>query len=263
MFLQKRFLMFTGLILLIILVVSINLGLSDNIARAQDEKEFTTDFRLEDCQFETKADNPYFPLERNSQLVLEGQEDGEEIRVVISVLNDTEEITLDGIGEIKTRVIEEREWAADELVEISRNFFAQCEQTSAVYYFGESVDIYENGEIVGHEGQWRAGEDGAMPGLVMPGTFLLGSRYFQEIAPDVAMDQAEHVAMGLDVNTPAGNFSRCVEVVETTPLEPGSQSVKRYCPGVGLVFDNGAELVDFGHNIFDLDDDGESNQDDD
>jgi hypothetical protein len=76
----------------------------------------------------------------------------------------------------------------------------------------------------------------------------LGARYYQEIAPDVALDRAEHVKMGLTikVNTiPEKTLFDCVEIVETTPLEPGSKSIKRYCPGVGLVFDNDLELIDF------------------
>ncbi len=37
----------------------------------------------------------------------------------------------------------------------------------------------------------------------------------------------------------------CVEVIETSPLDSkGAQSEKMYCPGIGLVFDDGAELVD-------------------
>jgi hypothetical protein len=115
-----------------------------------------------------------------------------------------------------------------------------------VVYFGEDVDFYEDGEIVGHEGSWRAGVAGAAPGLIMPGTFLLGSRYYQEVAPGVAEDRAEHVAMGLDVEVEAGDFTHCVEVLETTPLEPGAESEKTYCPGVGLVVDGDLELVEFG-----------------
>ena len=46
----------------------------------------------------------------------------------------------------------------------------------------DRIVIVEDGRIVSHEGAWRAGVDGAQPGLIMPGTFLLGSRYFQEIA---------------------------------------------------------------------------------
>jgi hypothetical protein len=89
----------------------------------------------------------------------------------------------------------------------------------------------------------------------MPGTLLLGSRYFQEIAEGTAMDQAEHTAMGLEVTVPAGTFTDCVEVTETTPLEPGAVSEKIYCPEVGLVIDDVIELVEYGFNIVDNEDD--------
>lgn len=257
----RKMLMSAAVILVVVLAVSIGLGLNNGIAtamRAKDEiiylplvageKEFTTDFRLEECKFSTEAKNPHFILQPGYQLILEGEDDGEQVRVVITVLNKTKKINLSGIGEITTRVVQERESVDGELVEISRNFFAQCNRTNDIYYFGEEVDIYEDGEIVSHDGAWEAGKNGAVPGIIMPGTFLLGSRYFQERAPGVALDRAEHILMGLSINTPAGNFTRCVEVLETTPLEPGHESVKRYCPGVGLIFDSGIELVDFGPN---------------
>jgi hypothetical protein len=80
----------------------------------------------------------------------------------------------------------------------------------------------------------------------MPGTFLLGSRYFQEMADGIALDRAEHVEMGIEITTPAGTFSECVRVIETTPLEPDTESEKVYCPEVGLVLDDVVELVDYG-----------------
>ncbi|NJO13215.1 MAG: hypothetical protein HC872_06850 [Gammaproteobacteria bacterium] len=139
---------------------------------------------------------------------------------------------------VTTRVVQEVETADGELVEISRNFFAECAANGDVYYFGEDVDIYEDGEIVSHDGAWLAGRDGAKPGIIMPGgAFLLGSRYFQEIAPDVALDRAEHVADGLEVEVPAGDFDDCVLIEETTPLEPQARGTKTYCPQVGLVLD--------------------------
>ena len=143
---------------------------------------------------------------------------------------------------VTTRVVEEREFEDDDLIEVSRNFMAICGGTNDVVYFGEEVDIYENGKIVSHEGAWQAGRNGAKPGILMPGTVLLGSRYFQEVAPKVALDRAEHVALGLHVGTPAGAFSNCLEVTETTPLDPGSESTKVYCPDVGLVRDGDLEL---------------------
>ena len=101
--------------------------------------------------------------------------------------------------------------------------------------------------IVGHEGAWRAGDDGAREGVIMPGHFLLGSRYFQEIAVGVALDRGENAAMGLDVEVPyAGGttFEDCVRVFETSGLNSSDRSVKEYCPGVGLTFDDGIELTD-------------------
>jgi hypothetical protein len=226
-------------------------------AVAQEEQEFTDDFPVDDCEFSDTGRNAYFSLEPGDRLVLEGDDDGETVVVQITVLKDRRWINFEtDEGEplwIRTRVIEEREWLDGELIEVSRNFFARCEETNDVYYFGEDVDIYEDGEIVSHDGAWRAGVDGALPGLIMPGTALLGSRYFQEIAPDVALDRAEHVALGFEMEVPAGTFDDCLEVVETTPLEPGHESTKIYCEGVGLVVDSDAELVET--NIDDEDED--------
>ena len=211
---------------------------------------FTTDFRLEDCTFSAEDRNAYFSLEPGDRLVLEGEEDGESIVLEITVLNATRAVTFTTARgkrlRVVTRVVEERESVDGELFEISRNYYARCRQTGEIYYFGEDVDFFEDGEIVDHAGAWLAGRGGAQPGLIMPATFLLGARYFQEVAPGVALDRAEHTAMGLTVSVPAGTFRDCVEVLETTPLEPG-QGIKRYCPGIGLVEDAsaGLELVDF------------------
>jgi hypothetical protein len=168
--------------------------------------------------------------------------------LVITVLNQTKSVTIVDDGKsrtIATRVVKEEERADGELKEISRNYYAQCAGTRDVYYFGEDVDIYEDGEIVSHDGAWLAGRNKAEPGIIMPGgAFLLGARYFQEIAPGVALDRAEHVDMDLELELPYDDLEDCVEIHETTPLEPGAVSVKFYCEGVGLVIDNDLELVD-------------------
>lgn len=232
-----------SLVSLVIFLVS---GLSGDLARAASQKKsFTTDFRVDECTFLTTGSNPYFiPLETGAQLTLAGEEGKEEVVVVITVLEDTKEITLDS-GTITTRVIEERETIDGELVEVSKNWFAICEETNSVFYFGEWVDNYEDGTIDNHEGSWEAGVDEATPGIMMPGTFLIGSRYFQEIAEDVAMDRGENLAMDLTVWTPAGTFEDCVQILETTPLEPNAKDIKIYASGVGLVVDGPIRLVDY------------------
>ena len=214
--------------------------------QVQDSNVFTADFNIESLKFVPLGVNPYFILKPCYQLVLEGQDGNEVVHVEITVLPKTKVIQIQGIGKVTTRIVLEQEWVDDELVEESRNFFAISKKTNDVFYFGEEVDIYEDGNVVSHDGSWLAGKDGAMPGIIMPGTFLLGSKYYQEIAPDVALDRAEHIAMGLTIDTEAGTFDDSVEILETTPLEPGAESIKQYARGIGLINDDGVELVDYG-----------------
>lgn len=236
-----------GIVLCVLLSFALA-GAAPKEAAAQPE--FTTDFDVERCEFGSSGRlNPYFSLNPGDQLTLEGEEDGEEVEVEITVSSNTKWInfvTPEGTAlAVRTRVVVEREWIDDELVEVSRNWYARCRQTNDVFYFGESVDIYEDGEVVSHDGSWQAGVGGAQPGIIIPARFLLGSRYFQEIAPGVALDRAEHVEMGLEVDAAGETFESCVRVVETSPLEPGHESVKVYCPDVGLVQDNVATLTDY------------------
>jgi hypothetical protein len=53
------------------------------------------------------------------QWTLEGEEDGVPVKLLITVLDEMR--LIDGI---MTRVVEEREWEDDELVEVSWNYFA-------------------------------------------------------------------------------------------------------------------------------------------
>lgn len=215
--------------------------------------EFTTDFRIEDCTWSAWGrENPYMSLRPGRQQVLEGEEDGTEIRAEVTMLHQLETIhftTAKGKPlTVVARVMEEREFEDGEIVEVSRNWVARCVQTSNIFYFGEEVDNYEDGVLVDHEGAWRAGVDGAQPGLLMPGSFLLGARYFQEQAPDDAEDRGENARMGFAMSVPAGIFTECVQIDETNPLSsnPNAVDVKVFCPGVGIVKDESLELISFG-----------------
>ena len=206
------------------------------------EPQYTDSFMLKECDFSSTGSTPYFVLKPGYQLILEGKEHGENVRLTVTVLGNTEMI--DGI---ETRVVEERETKSNELIEVSRNFFAICRQTNTVFYFGEDVDIYKEGKIVGHEGAWRAGSNGAKAGVMMPGIILLGARYYQEVAPGIAMDRAEIVGMTEVVDTPKGKYENCLKVKETTPLEPNAKEYKFYAPGIGLIKDGALNLTEYGY----------------
>jgi hypothetical protein len=203
-------------------------------------KEFTASLMQDSCVFITTGRNPYFILEPGYQLVLEGIERNDTTHLVITVLNETKKI-----GGVETRIVEENESVNGKTAEISRNFFAFCKQTSSIYYFGEEVDIYKNGKVVSHDGAWTA-EGKNKAGVALPGLILLGSRYYQEIAPGIAMDRAEVISINEILETPAGKFANVLRTEETTLLEPKDISYKLYARGIGLIQDDNLILKKYG-----------------
>lgn len=196
----------------------------------------------ENGPFTTEIDNPYHPLPVGLQLVLEGEEDGEAIRVEIDVLDETEEV-----AGVTARVVTETEYEGGELVEISHNFFVQAPDGTVCYY-GEDVDDYEDGEIVGHGGAWRAGEGGNLPGILMPGDPQPNTKFYQEYAPGIAEDMSAIMEVGVPISVPAGDFADAVHAIDWDPLDgddSGDGEDKYYASGVGLVVDDVAELTDY------------------
>ncbi len=99
-----------------------------------------------------------------------------------------------------------------------------------------------DGEVIGHEGSWMSGVNGARYGLIMPGKPEVGYCYCQELARRVALDRAEIVSFGNTVRVPAGTFYDCLRIRESSDLEKGTQD-KLYAPGVGLLNDGQFKLT--------------------
>lgn len=195
------------------------------------------EFDIAKCNLQTTGRSQYFVLEPGFQLVLEGGD----TRLQITVLEETRKV-----GGVLTRVVEEREWKKGALYEVARNYFAICEQTKDVFYFGEDVDFYENGKVVKHDGSWLAGEKGNKAGLMMPGAPKVGMKYYQEIAPGIAMDRAEIVSLTETCKTPAGSFAGCMKVKEGSAMDRLVTEYKYHAPGIGLVQDEDLKLVKHG-----------------
>lgn len=195
------------------------------------------EFNLSERNLGSTGRNQYFILEPGFRIVLEGNNE----KVAITVLDETQEV-----NGILTRVVEEREWKKGRLIEVSRNFFAICEETKDVFYFGEEVDMYKDGRINSHKGAWLAGKNGARAGLIIPGEPKVGMKYYQEIAPDVAMDRAEIVSLDDALRTPADLFSNCLKTKEGTALNILEKEYKTYAPGIGLIQDQKLLLTEYG-----------------
>lgn len=194
--------------------------------------------------FSLEGASEFFPLVAGNMSVLEGVEiddEGEEVEIRIEsyVLDETEMV-----AGVETRVVEESEFEDGELVEVARDFYAVLAD-GTVCYFGEDVDNYEDGMVVDHEGAWRAGENGNKPGIIMPGDPQVGQIYMQEDAPGNAEDQAENIALGEELDVPAGVFDNTLNVEDCNPLDEGARDEKVYVSGIGIAKDEVAELVSF------------------
>ncbi len=205
---------------------------------------YKNNFDISNRSLVSSGRNDYFILEPGFQIVLEGSTGFlgmTDAKLVITVLDETKEV--DGFI---TRVVEEREWKNDELHEVARNIFEIDNETGDVFYFGEEVDFYSDGEIVNHKGAWLAGINGAMPGLIMAGKPKVGLMYYQEVAPGVAMDRAEIITLDEVLETSAGTFTDRLKTKEGTALNRFEREFKTYAPGIGLIQDQSLLLINYG-----------------
>jgi hypothetical protein len=184
--------------------------------------------------FTTNFSHPYFgstPV--GNQLVLEADEGGEHTRNEVTVLALTR-----NIGGVTTRVIEEREFTDGTLAEVTYNYFVQASDGSICYY-GEDVDVYENGTIT-HEGAW-CGVGPNQPGIFLPADPQVGMEFQNEVAPGIAEDEARIVGKG-PVTVPAGTFHNTIRIRESNPLD-GGKDFKVFAAGVGIVVDGVQKLT--------------------
>ena len=202
-------------------------------------RRFTSDLGADQCTFTDEGRNRFFVLEAGHQTRLAGEIGKHDVEVTATVLDQTR--LVDGV---LTRAIEEVDVVDGSVVEISRSYHAICRETQDAYVFGRELLVGPGDpDEEGGTEAWQSGVEGARPGMTMPGRFMLGARYYLELAPGVALDRAENVAMDVAIDTPAGHFDGCVMTTETSPLEPGEQATLIHAEGIGIVADGGLRLV--------------------
>ena len=90
---------------------------------------------------------------------------------------------------------------------------------------------------VGTAGSFEAGVDGALPGIVMPGSPQVGDKFRQEYAKGVAEDTGEVVDLhGADTTPLTGAARDLVVTKDADMLEPSAPAEhKFFAKGVGLI----------------------------
>jgi hypothetical protein len=176
-----------------------------------------------------KVDNPLFPLEAGTALIFDGTTGERPEHEVARVLMKTK--VIDGITCLQVR---DSNWVAGRLVERTIDWYTQ-DYAGNVWYMGEFATQYRHGEPIGHQGSWKAGRDGAKPGIIMEATPRIGDMYHQEDYPGQAEDMAKVLATDASVETPFGTWIRQALLTKDYSLiEPGVEH-KYYVAGIGLV----------------------------
>jgi hypothetical protein len=203
------------------------------------KKDKTYNPVINPADFVSVIDNQYFPLTPGTTFYYEAETpDGLETDEVYVTHNTP---LVDGVTCIEVLDTVKLEGV---LTELTRDWYAQ-DKWDNVWYFGEDSTQYENGIPVGNEGSWTAGVAGALPGIIMEGDPQPGDRYRQEYAAGVAEDMGKVMRLNAKASVPYGDFPKCLETKEWSPLEPGAEEQKFYAPGVGnvLVLEHQGKVV--------------------
>ncbi len=218
---------------IMVIAVLVCSGLGATPLAAQDENAAVPD------DLTATVDNSFFPLTPGSSRRYEGQEvDPDTGETVETTVRERVSPVPDEVAGAPVTVLAVQEYDDGQLTETTSDYHAQGSD-GTVYYLGEDVNMYEDGQFVSHEGAWLAGEGNNQAGEFMPADPRVGDRFAQEQAPGIAEDISTVIAVDLTLETPVGTFDGCIKTQDLNPLEQAIEH-KYYCPEVGLVREENA-----------------------
>ena len=185
---------------------------------------------LDPAEFTTEIDNPHWPMAVGSRWTYIEREDGETLRVVVTVTDRTKEIA----NGVEARVVRDVVTSGGEPVEITDDWYAQDAEGN-IWYLGEETAEYEDGKVATRAGSFEAGVDGAEPGVIMPADPQDDMTYRQEYYAGEAEDSGEVLGTEEQVEVPTGHYENVLMTKDLNPLEPRVQELKFYAEGVGPV----------------------------
>jgi hypothetical protein len=180
--------------------------------------------------FVATIDNPWLPFKPGAVLTYQGTKDGKKARDVITVTNRTEIV-----AGVTCVVVDDKLWLNGRLEETTLDYYVQ-DRAGNVWYFGEDTqELDASGNITSTEGSWRTGVDGAVPGIFMEASPVVGHAFQQEYLKGQAEDNFEVLSLAASVKVPAGTYTGALLTKEWTPLEPDVLDHKWYVRGIGEV----------------------------
>jgi hypothetical protein len=183
-------------------------------------------------EFSARVDNVWYPLRPGTIYIYRGAKDGEPARDVLTVTRHVRKI--DGVPCV---VIQDRLYLSGRLEERTTEWYSQDKQGN-VWYFGENTaELDKGGHVSNTSGTWRAGVNGARPGIFMFARPQVGRSAQQEFYKGQAEDHFQVLSLHASVKVPYVSSRRAMLTREWTPLEPGTIDHKLYLRGIGTVLE--------------------------
>jgi len=192
------------------------------------------------ANFAVQTDNPYFPVAPRTDIYVVEDDDG----LLVNEITVTDcTVLIDGvlctvIYDVEYLVTEDGECL---LLEETLDYHA-WDGEGNFWYFGEDTMEYLYDEDTwqyygcSREGTWLAGQDGAIPGIIMLASPEPGCTYYQEFAEGIAEDEGKVLQTGISIFIEScGDLDGVVKTKEWSNLSPGNVEHKFYAPGKGLV----------------------------
>ena len=178
----------------------------------------------------TEVTNPLHPVGSSLQsVVMLGESDGEKLRVEVTLLPETKLIDLGGGKTVETLVSQYTAYLDGRIHEIALDFYAQ-DDLGAVWYLGEDVFNYEDGEVADTDGTWLAGRDGPAA-MIMPANPQVGDVYRPENAPGFVFEEVIVTDVGVTIDGPRGPIDGAITIDELHM--DGTHEDKTFAPGYG------------------------------
>ncbi len=176
----------------------------------------------------TEITNPLFPVSSQASVLMLGHVDGLPFRTEVTLLPATRILEWQG-QRVETLISQYNAFLDGRITEIAFDYYAQADDGS-VWYFGEDVYDFADGNINSTEGTWLAGRD-APAAMIMPGTPKVGDVYRPENAPDFVFEEVTVVATDLTLDGPLGPIAGGLAILELH--SDGSTEDKLFAPGYG------------------------------
>jgi hypothetical protein len=176
----------------------------------------------------TNVTNPLFPVSSQKSVLLLGRVDGEPFRTEVTLLPETRIIEWEG-RRVETLVSQYVAYLGGRLHEVAYDFYAQ-DDNGAVWYFGEDVFNFEDGQIADTHGTWIAGRDGPAA-MIMPADPKPGNVYRPENIPGFVFEEVTVKAVDQTLDGPLGPVEGGL-VVEELHMD-NTKEGKSFAPGYG------------------------------